>query len=279
MIVTTKTQRNFNSGSRFIKGEVGMKENYSVIPGAESFYIKGNEVGILISHGFVGTPQSVRFIGESLGKYGYTVLAPRLPGHGTHYLDLELCTHKEWFATIEEGYKLLAQQCDYVFVVGQSMGGTLTLNLAGKYPEINGIATINAALTLPTFDDLKNQQQPRYIPEGAPDIKAKEVEEITYSQTPLKAIHQLQALMEQTPKILGNIKVPILCIKSAVDHVVPPENTDFIYRKVSTKVKEKVTLKNSYHVASLDHDKTEIVRALHRFIQNQVRKPLEVMSI
>ncbi|WP_338379117.1 hypothetical protein, partial [Enterococcus faecium] len=63
------------------------------------------------------------------------------------------------------------------------------------------------------------------------------------------------------------------------DHVVPPENTDFIYRKVSTKVKEKVTLKNSYHVASLDHDKTEIVQTLHRFIQNQVRKPLEAMSI
>ncbi|UZW65177.1 hypothetical protein OC195_13240 [Priestia flexa] len=38
-------------------------ERYDVIQGAEAFYHKGNEVGILVSHGFMGTPQSMEHIG------------------------------------------------------------------------------------------------------------------------------------------------------------------------------------------------------------------------
>ena len=57
-----------------------MKEKFPVIKGAEKFYLKGSEIGILISHGFMGTPQSVRYIGERLAQYGYSVMAPRLPG-------------------------------------------------------------------------------------------------------------------------------------------------------------------------------------------------------
>lgn len=251
-----------------------MKEKYPVIDGAETFFYKGNEVGILLSHGFVGTPQSVQFIGERLAEYGYTILAPRLPGHGTHYHDLENCTYEDWFEALEKGYKFLAQKCSTVFVIGQSMGGTLTLKLANKYPEIQGIATINAALTLPSFDYLKNSQEPQYLPEGDPDIKAKGVYEITYEQTPLKAIHQLQALMTSTPRILADITPPILCIKSSIDHVVPPENTTFIYKKVGSKVKNLVTLDNSYHVASMDNDKQKIVEHVHSFVQQQLTEKL-----
>lgn len=251
-----------------------MKERYPVINGAETFFYKGNEVGVLISHGFVGTPQSVRFIGESLAEYGYTVLAPRLPGHGTHYHDLENCSFEDWFDELERGYQFLKEQCSTVFVIGQSMGGTLTLQLANKYPEIQGIATVNAALTLPAFDYLRNQQVPQYLPEGEPDIKAKGIFEITYDQTPLKAIHQLQTLMASTPRILANITTPILSIKSSVDHVVPPKNTDFIYNNVSSKIKELITLHNSYHVASMDNDKQQIVDHVHRFVQQQLKQEL-----
>ncbi|WP_121613021.1 alpha/beta hydrolase [Mesobacillus foraminis] len=244
-----------------------MVENYPVIEGAEAFFYKGNEVGILISHGFVGTPQSVRFIGESLAGYGYTVLAPRLPGHGTHYSDLESVTYEDWFEELEKNYLLLEGQCKKVFVIGQSMGGTLTLRLAHKYPQIRGIATVNAALTIPCFENLKGDNQPRYIKEGEPDIKARGVHEITYQKTPLHAVRQLQALMEGTPSLFSDITVPILCIKSVEDHVVPPANTEWIYSSVKSGRKEIVTLPNSYHVASMDNDKEMIVEKFVHFVE------------
>lgn len=71
------------------KNKRGEKLIYPVIDGAESFFIKGNSVGLLLLHGFLGTPQSVKDLGEQFAELGYTVYAPRLKGHGTHYKDVE----------------------------------------------------------------------------------------------------------------------------------------------------------------------------------------------
>src|SRR5690554_4668640 len=146
--------------------------NYPVIEGAESFYIKGGEIGVLICHGFMGTPQSVRYLGERFAELGYTVLAVRSKGHGTDYRDLEKCTSEDWFNSLENGYKVLKEECSKVFVIGQSMGGALTLKLAYKYPNIDGIMLINAALSVPAYEFVRKlDHPPRYINEGKPDIK------------------------------------------------------------------------------------------------------------
>ena len=86
-----------------------MGENSGIIKGAEAFFIEGNEIGLLLSHGFMGTPQSVRFIGEKLAELGYTVLAPRLKGHGTDYYDLESCKNEDWFHSLEEPWRRHSQ--------------------------------------------------------------------------------------------------------------------------------------------------------------------------
>ncbi|WP_156288452.1 alpha/beta hydrolase [Oceanobacillus salinisoli] len=247
-----------------------MNEKFPVILGAEMFYIKGNEIGILVSHGFMGTPQSVRYIGERLGQFGYTVFAPRLKGHGTHYQDLEKCSHEDWFDSLEKAYQKLKQQCKVVFVMGQSMGGTLALWLAHRHQEINGVILINPALTIPEFEPLKQKSKPRYFNEGVPDIKAKNTYEITYQKVPIKAIHELQNLMEQTPAILPDIHCPVLGFKSVEDHVVPPENTEYIIEHIGSDIKESSVLPNSYHVASLDNDKDVIVESAHDFVQHLV---------
>ncbi|RLL44866.1 alpha/beta fold hydrolase [Oceanobacillus piezotolerans] len=247
-----------------------MKEKYPVIPGAESFYIRKNKIGILISHGFMGTPQSVRYIGEAFASLGYTVHAPRLKGHGTHYKDLEKCTKDDWYQSLEDGYKALQKECTTVFVLGQSMGGTLALQLAHQYPNIAGLILINTALSLPAYDPLREQMEPRYIDESAPDIKAKNVSEITYSRTPLHAIHELQTLMSDTPKILREIQCPTLGIRSKDDHVVPPMNTNYILNQISSKSKKLLILHDSYHVASMDNDKDYIVEACHQFLEQQL---------
>src|SRR5690625_1624462 len=246
-----------------------MYEKYAVLNGAEEFYIQGGDIGILLSHGFIGTPQSVRYLGEKLATYKYTVFAPRLKGHGTHYNDLEKCHYEDWYHSIKTGYELLKTRCETIFVIGQSMGGTLALHLVHEF-ELSGAILINPALTIPSYEHLKGMSAPRFIEEGKPDIKAKDVTEIAYEKVPLTAIHQLQTLMEQTPTILSEIHTPILGIQSAVDHVVPPENTDFILQQVKSETKEKVILPNSYHVASMDNDKDIIVETAHQFIFEQI---------
>ena len=46
------------------------------------------DVGILIIHGFTGSPHSMRPIADHFIKLGYPVEMPRLAGHGTHWRDM-----------------------------------------------------------------------------------------------------------------------------------------------------------------------------------------------
>ena len=149
-----------------------MVERYPVIHGAEEFYLKAGKIGILLSHGFIGTPQSVRYVGERLHQKGYTVLAPRLIGHGTHYEDLERCKFMDWYETFENSYKALKQNCSKIIIMGQSMGGTLAIWLASMEEKIDGLILINPALTIPSLEYLALVEHIRWIDEERPDIKA-----------------------------------------------------------------------------------------------------------
>ncbi|MEH7493287.1 alpha/beta hydrolase [Neobacillus niacini] len=248
-----------------------MIEHYPVLQGAGPFFFKGNEIGILISHGFVGTPQSVSYLGEYLASEGFTVYGVRLKGHGTRFEDMERCSYHDWIKSIEDGFHFLQQHCTDIFVIGQSMGGTLTLNLAQKYKTIKGIMLINAAInSIPPMEKYINKHTPRYVEEGEPDIKAKNVHEITYSKAPVRSMHQLFALMDETRDKLKRVTCPVLAFRSEEDHVVPPENTNYILSAVQSEIKEVVPLYNSYHVASMDNDKEIIAEQCSLFVNQLV---------
>jgi carboxylesterase len=241
-------------------------ELHPVIDGAESQFFKGNKIGVVLCHGFNGTPQSMQSIGEKLAEYGFTVSIPRLNGHGTHYLDMESSSYKSWVSDLEEAYNDLKQQCERVFIVGQSMGGALTLQVAAKNPEVDGIFLINAAVTDVSYKEFCNKVTPLFVHEGSPDIKKAAVFEIAYDKVPIKAIHQLLHLMEDTKNKVSHVSSPTVIFKSAIDHVVPPTNSDYIYSQVNTIDKKVITLQNSYHVASMDNDAPFIVDTIYQHI-------------
>jgi carboxylesterase len=58
----------------------------------------------------------------------------------------------------------------------------------------------------------------------------------------------------------------VLILSSPQDHVVAPESSDHLAAKVSGPV-ERVTLENSYHVATLDHDREAIERSAVAFAE------------
>ena len=74
-----------------------------VLPGAGTFYFEGSDVGCLLIHGFTGTPQNIRPLGDFLARRGLTVLAPRLAGHGTNVDEFEKTGPDDWIATVNTG--------------------------------------------------------------------------------------------------------------------------------------------------------------------------------
>ncbi|MGB8002523.1 MAG: alpha/beta fold hydrolase [Anaerobacillus sp.] len=245
-------------------------EQFEVMKMAESFYFEGNQIGVLVLHGFTGSTQSMRYLGEQLALEGYTVCGPRLKGHGTHYEDMEQSTYEEWIQSVEEGYEWLNERCDQLFIAGLSMGGTLTLYLSEKHPEVKGIMPINAAINMPDLEQMRGKTEPRFLDAIGSDIKAEGVEELAYDKTPTKSIQEILSLMEVTEKELSSIEIPALIFKSLDDHVVPPENSVRIFDEISSEKKEMVELHESYHVATLDHDKELIAEKCKAFIKDLI---------
>ncbi|MDW2878594.1 MULTISPECIES: alpha/beta hydrolase [Bacillaceae] len=244
-----------------------MADNYPVLNGAEPFYYEGGRTGILVSHGFTGSTQSMRPLGEAYAKAGYTVCGPRLKGHGTHYEEMEQTQYSDWIASIEEGFQWLKERCDDIFVTGLSMGGTLTLYMAEKHSEIKAIIPINAAVEISDMEGAAALQDVRFLDAIGSDIKKADVKELAYEKTPVKSIGEIVQLMELVKGGLADIQCPALIFVSSEDHVVPPDNSRLILDRISSKDKKLITMENSYHVATLDNDQQLIIDETLAFIK------------
>ena len=241
-----------------------------VMEGAEAFRIEGNEVGVLVSHGFTGTPQSVRPLGETLARAGFTVAGPRLAGHGTSVRDMAKSTAADWISSLEEDFAWLRERSDGIYLTGLSMGGMFALYMAAMHPEfVRGVLPINACVLLDNPDLARlafDTNAPDTVPGVGSDIKAEGIEELAYEEIPVPAIKEFMALMRVTDDLLPTVTVPAVIFQSLEDHVVPPENGPYIRDRLGGEYKQLIRLENSYHVATLDNDADLIAERIVRFI-------------
>ena len=243
----------------------------AVLAGAEAFRFDGGDTGALVIHGFTGSPQSMRPLGEALHRAGFTVCGPRLAGHGISPEAMSRTGARDWVASVEDAYAALRARTKRVFVTGLSMGGTLTLYLAGMHPnEIAGIIPINAAVRLesPELAALALvAAAPATIPGIGSDIKKPGVRELAYDAVPVPCIAEIHALVGVTYSLLPCITCPTLVVTSREDHVVPPDNARVIVSRIGARRVERLWVDNSYHVATIDNDADLISEQAIRFIR------------
>lgn len=244
----------------------------AVMKEAEPFSFAGNDVGVLVLHGFTGTTQSMRHVGTELHKrFGFTVEGPRLPGHGTSPDDMETTTYLDWLGHAEDALNNLARRTRKVFVTGLSMGGTLTLNLAARFSEkISAIAPIAGAVG-PLSEDfaavLVDRNAPKRIPGIGSDIKASGVQELAYGEVPMACMRDVTVLITATRDLLHKVTCPTLVIHGREDHVVPPANARHVVSGINSDDIRLLWLNESYHVATLDNDKDTIVTRVGEFFR------------
>jgi carboxylesterase len=246
--------------------------------GAEAFNADGGPVGVLLCHGFTGTPQSMRGWAEHLAALGYTVSLPRLPGHGTSWRDANATRWTDWYAEVERAFDGLAASCDQVYVCGLSMGGTLALRLAEtKGAAVAGLVLVNPSVTTERFDakyllPVLGRIAPAWKGIGS-DIKKPGATEAAYPYVPLKALLSLRQLWAVVRADLPNISQPLLVFRSRVDHVVEPVNSRIVLGAVASADTTERVLENSYHVATLDNDADEIFTSSAEWIGARVSSP------
>lgn len=242
-----------------------------VRPGAEAFAACGCDVGVLLLHGFSGSPASLRPLAESFAADGYTVELPRLPGHGTCWRDLGKVSWRDWVREVVAAHDRLVERTRARAVVGLSFGGCLGLYLAqARRTEVDGLALVNPAIhqphpLLPLLPVLKRVVP--FVPGVVNDIAKPGGDEIGYERVSVRGAAEFHELQRIVRGDLGRVTAPLLVLTSRQDHVVPIGNSRLVVEEAASEDVAQVWLERSYHVATLDHDAPEIEREAKAFVK------------
>jgi carboxylesterase len=246
-----------------------------VLPGAEPFSHAGTSTGVLLCHGFTGSPHSLRGWAQYLADAGLSVSLPRLPGHGTIWQEMARTRWEDWYAEVNRAFEEMRGRCDQIFVMGLSMGGCLALRLAEVHgPAISGLVLVNPSVTADTRLFALAPVLKLIVPslKGiASDIRKEGVTELAYDRIPVRAAASLPGLWRITRNGLRDITQPVLVYHSTEDHVVGPASIGLLREALPPQRLTVRECENSYHVATLDNDAQAIFTGSLEFIRMHSR--------
>ncbi len=237
------------------------------------FLLEGGPVGILLIHGFTGSPPEMRLVGEYLHQRGMTVYAPLLPGHGTKVEDMNRCRWTDWAGHVERALMDLRARCPTVFVGGLSMGAVLTLYLAARHPDLPGaVAYAPATLVadrliyltpvLKYFISKRPKSPERDLTDPEADLRL-----WSYEENPVSGAHELLKLTLTVRRLLPQIICPLLVMYSTRDQAVHPRSGPYTYERAGSKDKELVVLHNSGHCITVDSEWEFVAEKTWEFIR------------
>ena len=247
-----------------------LPKNIKTVDVAQPVFMKGEKkIGVLLIHGFTGTPYDMLYLGNRLNEKGYTVLIPRLSGHGTSSEDFLRSNWRDWLRRVIDSYFDLAGICDKVYVAGLSMGGVLTLILSSivNPPKVVTIAgaimvksrEINLTPLISLFSKkFKRKNFNEKYEEKDFKFLSKEYWQYNW---PLQAKHLLK-LMKIARKRLKYVKSDILILASEKDETVPIKAAKYIYNNVASQKRELKIFKKSGHVMTDDIEKEKVAEKI-----------------
>ena len=244
-----------------------------MIEGGESFFMRGGSSGVLLIHGFTGLPAGMFLLGEVLNRAGFSVICPRLAGHGTSENDLMRTIKDDWFNSVLDGFYILRGVCDKIFVVGHSMGGLLTLKLANEH-DVEKIVTLAAPIFIDEGMGLRHLPPKELCGNACTFTPRKKLDDVppavnnVYEKTPLVSVHELLDLIADVKNLLPKVNAPILIMHGEDDHTAQPRSARFIMDNVGSRIKKIITVPNSGHLLPLDENREFVFEEVLDFIRS-----------
>jgi carboxylesterase len=230
---------------------------YSVSEDRQAYTLPGGPVGVLMLHGFLGSPTSSRPLAHYLSQHGIAAHCPLLPGHGELPEKMYRLPRQVWLEEVEEGLVILRQQAEEIFIVAHSMGTVLGAHLANRYPDIRGMAMLaplykvpNRALHLmrplryvvPWFYPWRLKPLRRLTTERIldlyPDLDLDDPEVQTWlpqaTRIPTGAIEEMNQMAAAGRRLWPQLRLPVLILQGEKDIAVRPGAARAVYERVGS---------------------------------------------
>lgn len=259
-----------------------MKDEIFSGPEAFDFFPKDdNSPGLLLIHGFTGTPAEVKYLAEGISKKGIGAHGPLLAGHGTRVEDLGRTGWHDWLLTAEDKVKSLENVYgpEKFFIGGLSMGALLAIRIFVRDPgKFAGLVVMAAPLRLPFMIELAISSY-RYLPLpfdlkipklGGPDVMDERVRDLlpSYRHHSLKAAVSLQELSRKVRKEdIACIEGSVLLLHGKFDMTAPLFNMEiFMDEAARAKITSKV-FPRSGHLIPVDYDRDRVCESVLDFVR------------
>lgn len=249
------------------------------------FVLEGEvDAAVLCVHGFTSTPFEVRSLGESLQRRGLHAVGIALPGHGTSVEALDRTTWRDWAAAVVEKHAELAGRFAKVALLGQSLGGLLSLYVASRSARVAAVASLAAPLWLEGMGRrLVAWTRPgrwlhgrlRRVPKlGGSDIADPAVKAIYpgYQSIPMAALGSLCDFMEVVEEALPRVQAPTLVLHAEQDHTAPVGSARRIVERMQRagQTPRLRLLDKSFHIISLDVERAIVEEEVGSFLEEHL---------
>lgn len=239
-----------------------------------------NGIGIVLVHGFSGSPYQMVNLGSMLVQKGYTVIIPRLPGHASNIEHFRHATVEDWKETVENAVRELTHKQLRVIVIGRSFGGVLGLDAVLSFPnEI--IACVCVGTPAPLFPQRLQKIALPLIrlfrssikkPWAKPEESEARKQQGRYTELPLVAVAQyLRELCTMTHQRLHQIHVPVLLVHGTSDEAVSPKSLQYYEHALGSAKKRTLEMPSIGHDADQLHASQELQTTLFDFLNTLLR--------
>ncbi|MEA1922955.1 MAG: 1-acyl-sn-glycerol-3-phosphate acyltransferase [Pseudomonadota bacterium] len=201
------------------------------------------QVGIVLIHDWLTTPRSLKGLADYLGRRGFLVLVPRLPGHATVAADLENRNYEEWQRAVDEAYVYVSSLCRKVVICGVGSSAALALSLAARGHEMMALVAL-----FPVFGDARQALAELSVDEDeAADelispLSASSQVDWSYKSFPAFSQRQVKKMLVQAAKSLPLVETPLLLLQAAGAAKADHQNAYKYLEKLAGSEKELLFL-------------------------------------
>ncbi|EAG4937929.1 alpha/beta fold hydrolase [Listeria monocytogenes] len=235
-----------------------------------SFTLKAGNRAVLLLHGFAGTTEDVRELGEILAENGYTVHAPNFRGHGDEPAIFLKTTPEMWYEDAVAGYRQLEKDgYNEIAIVGVTMGGVFALKMAESFSPkaiVPLCANVNRKMRyIPIENYLTKQLKKQGIVEQEADQMLKnylpEIDVMTEARA---------TFYKNVARDIEKIHVPTMIGQGCQDEEIDADNANYIFKHIHTNDKQLCFYAGSGHDIVNDCEKDILEEDLIYFLDDLV---------